>query len=340
MMTPNRKLAQNTSANPDRKTCLWTVSFCIYLLYFPISMNAHADSHTPRSEDTDIQFYNGISQRNAELRWNIASDTSGSETPNILSELTFDDLSITEIQIGMKVQFTKGKLRNTIIEGNINTGTNKGGTITDSDYDGDYRTEEYSRSESSPDDSTTLNGKLLFGYQVQWNERVFITPMAGYRYSQKHFKMQKGVQILDSRVEALNLGPFTSNLDSTYKAQWHSAVICLDIEYLIQKHRFTFGWEFILSDFYAEANWNLRNDFAHPKSFAHWAQGIGNNAQLQYQYAISPHLSLWVHHQIEGWKAQAGDDVVYFSDGTRAKTQLNEVIWKSNATGAGFSFNF
>lgn len=289
---------------------------------------------------TNISFYGSMSQRKAELRWNIASNASGSKTPNILSELTFADLFLSEVQGGVDMSFNYGLLEDFSLEASIKSGTNSDGVVTDSDYDGDNRTDEYSRSESNPDGSTTLDGKILLGYEIQWSENVFITPLVGYSYNQQKLQMKEGVQILDTRSAALSLGPFSSTLNSRYEATWNSAVLGIDTQYRGPKHQLGLRWEFFLSDYYAEANWNLRSDFAHPKSFAHWAQGNGNNIEVSYQYNITSFFSVWASYRIENWETNEGDDVVYFSDGTKAGTQLNEVVWESSTSTAGFSLNF
>ena len=298
------------------------------------------DDYTDDQDYVNISFYGGVGQRKGELRWNIASDASGNKTPNILSELTFADLSIFEIQGGVDIRFNQGMLQNFRIEGNIKSGTNSDGLVTDSDYDGDNRTEEYSRSESSPDGSTTFDGKFIIGYEMQWSEHIVITPLVGYRYNRQSLKMKDGEQILDTRPVALSLGPFSSELNSTYEAEWNSAIFGLDTQYRTRKHQLSLRLEFTLSDYYAEANWNLRSDFAHPKSFAHWARGTGNNIEFKYQYNVTPLFSLWVSYRLEDWTTNEGDDVVYFSDGEKAGTQLNEVVWESTAQSAGFSLNF
>ncbi len=317
------------------------VLLLVSLLASPSRANdLYLDDYFEDQDYVDISFYGGTGQREGELRWNIASDASGNKTPNILSELTFADLSISEIQGGVNIRFNRGMLRNIRLEGNIKKGTNSDGIVTDSDYNGDNRTNEYSRSISSADGSTTFDGKFIIGYEMQWSEHIVITPLFGYRYNRQSLKMKEGVQVLDTRPIALSLGPFSSQLNSSYEAEWNSAIFGLDTQYRSRKHQFSFRLEYTLSDYYAEANWNLRSDFAHPKSFAHWARGTGNNIEFRYQYNVSPSFSLWAAYRIEDWTTNEGDDVVYFSDGTKAGTQLNEVIWESTATSAGFSLNF
>ncbi|OUS29430.1 hypothetical protein A9Q99_10065 [Gammaproteobacteria bacterium 45_16_T64] len=288
----------------------------------------------------DISLSLGTGTREAELRWSIASDSSGRNTPNILSELTYENLTITELQGSVHLHFNQGFLKKFDINIDIKSGKNRDGLVIDSDYNGNNRTDEYSRSESNPDGSTTLDGKIVIGYPLQWNERFFVTPFVGYNYSQQYLRMRNGVQIIDTRAASLPIGPFTSELNSKYEAVWNSAIFAFDATYRGENHHLGLLWEFLITDYYAEANWNLRSDFDHPKSFAHWATGTGNNLEFKYQYFASPRFSLWVTYRIEDWKTNKGDDVVYFSDGTKAGTQLNEVVWESTATSAGFSLHF
>lgn len=307
----------------------------LVLLGAIVSFNTHATSTY-----VDVTLGLGVSEREASLRWNIASDASGSNTPNILSELTYDDLTIREIQGSANFLFHEGFLKNLHILIDFKTGTNQGGVVIDSDYHGDDRTDEYSRSESNPDDSTTIDGKLLVGYPLQWDEHVFFTPFIGYSYSRQYLRMRDGVQILDTRAASLPLGPFRSELNSKYKTDWHSLVMAIEGAYRRENHHIGLRWEFLITDYYAEANWNLRSDFAHPKSFAHWATGTGNNIELTYRYLASDVFSFWLSYRWEDWKTHEGDDVVYFSDGSKAGTQLNEVVWESTTTSAGFALSF
>jgi len=330
------------TSHTHQKAMAYIVVLLSFLLLTPHSQanDGYLDDYFDHQDYASITLYGGIGQREGKLRWNIASDTSGRRTPNILSELTFADLSISEIQGGADIRFNKGLLKDFRIEANLKSGTNSDGLVTDSDYDGDNRTEEYSRSESNPDGSTTFDGKFIIGYEMRWSDHIIITPLIGYRYNRQSLKMTEGEQILDTRTVALSLGPFSSELDSSYEAEWNSAIFGLDTQYRTQKHQLSFRLEFTLSDFYAEANWNLRSDFAHPKSFAHWASGIGNNIEFRYQYNVSSSFTLWASYRLEDWTTNEGDDVVYFSDGTKAGTQLNEVVWKSTATSAGVSLKF
>ncbi|PCJ44450.1 MAG: hypothetical protein COA99_06870 [Moraxellaceae bacterium] len=288
----------------------------------------------------DITFSAGLAQREAKLRWNIASNKAGDKTPNILSELTFTDLLFTETHGRINAKINKGFLRDFSIEASFKIGTTNQGNVIDSDYNGDNRTQEYSRSHSNPEGSTSLDGKLLLGYPIQLNDRVSMTPLIGYNYSRQKIKMQEGFQVLDTRVSSFTPHAFTSVLDSSYETQWNSAVLALDTVYQGKMHQFGLRLEFFYIDYYAEANWNLRTDFAHPKSFAHWALGVGGNIEFNYQLNITPRFALWASYRYENWQTFEGDDVVYFANGDTAGTQLNEVVWESSSAAAGLAFSF
>ena len=81
------------------------------------------------------------------LDWNIASDPSGTLTPNILSELTWSDLKI----IDLKVEFVNRGGDNSYARGYFAYGIIMEGDNQDSDYNGDNRTLEFSRSNNSSD---------------------------------------------------------------------------------------------------------------------------------------------------------------------------------------------
>ena len=67
--------------------------------------NAFTESETQRDKDSliSIELSAGVGKKTGDLQWSIASDVSGSETPNILSELTYSDLELDEF-------ITNGKL--------------------------------------------------------------------------------------------------------------------------------------------------------------------------------------------------------------------------------------
>ena len=103
------------------------------------------------------------------------------------------------------------------------------------------------------------------------------------------------------------------------------------------------GFEYHLADYYAEANWNLRNDFAHPKSFEHFnngmaGQGILGSLDLRYQFSQKWYGTLMTEFQ--KWDVDGGTDRTFLANGNTIDVKLNEVNWKSFATQFGIYYVF
>ena len=126
-----------------------------------INETVTSEAKIQKQEDSIIasKFELSAGYRVGDLDWNIAGDTAG-ENPNILSELTWSDLEIYQV-----------KLRNVTImhkilyfRGSLAYGWITGGENQDSDFNGDNRTLEYSRSNNSGDDGNVLDASLGIGY--------------------------------------------------------------------------------------------------------------------------------------------------------------------------------
>ncbi|MCG8316526.1 MAG: hypothetical protein MI976_25215 [Pseudomonadales bacterium] len=300
-----------------------------------------ADSDTSQSNSyLSFNLSAGIGFSSSELQWSIGSDLNGTETPNILSELTYADLEFDEFVSSGKIRINQGMLEGVSISGRYLKGEASDGVNQDSDYSGDNRTDEYSRSHSDAEGSGTTQFEILVGYDFSLSESWTLTPIVGYGFSEQDMLMTNGVQILDTRAVALSLGPFTGRLNSSYTAEWDSLVYGVELRWASNRHEFTAGVNAYLSDYYAEANWNLRDDFAHPVSFAHWSEGSGIRWKAHYRYQFSRYFSAWIEAHAEEYEADPGRDVVYFADGSRGATRLNGVTWESSGYALGIAFNF
>ena len=132
-----------------------------------------------------------------------------------------------------------------------------------------------------------------------------------------------------------SLGPF-GGLDSTYDAQWRGPWIGVDVT--LETAKFTnklpsislfAGWEYHWADYYAEADWNLRDDFMHPKSFEHEADGTGMVIDVGIRLHLNHRWSLSLGYETEEWSTEEGIDRVFLANGSIIETRLNEVDWHS-----------
>jgi hypothetical protein len=275
--------------------------------------------------------------RRDDLDWNIAGDTSGNN-PNVLSELTWDDLESYQVKFqGSLVIPNMIALRGVADYGWIFSGENQ-----DSDYAGNNRTYEFSRSNNSADDGDLWDVSLALGYPFRWGQSVIgtLTPLAGYSYHEQNLTMTDGCQTIPPT------GSFPG-LHSSYDTEWKGPWIGFDLNFKAKEiktvaHRFEtyFSYEYHWADYHAEADWNLRDDFRHPKSFEHDADGNGWIIRTGFNFWLQRHIALNFNFDYQNWSADDGTDKVYFTDGTTDKTRLNEVNWTSYDVGLGLSVRF
>ena len=103
---------------------------------------------------------------------------------NVLSELTWDDLESYQVKFqGSLLIPNVIALRGIADYGWIFDGDNQ-----DSDYAGDNRTYEWSRSNNSADDGDVWDVSLAIGYPLRFGGEVIgtITPLIGYSLSLIH----------------------------------------------------------------------------------------------------------------------------------------------------------
>ena len=283
-----------------------------------------------------IQLYAGLTYRIDDLNWNIAGQADGT-SPNILSELTWDNLNIYEVNVGFS-SFVK---QSVYLRGYMSYGSIVSGENQDSDYNADDRQDEFSRSNNSADDGNTIDVSLGAGLMLPIIKDVItIMPLVGLSYHGQNLTISDGYQTIPAT------GAFPG-LDSTYEAEWRGPWVGLEMQMDLET-----GWRFMprivpfagleyhWATFDAKADWNLREDFDHPLSFEQEAQGNGVLIMLGIGAFLSDNWSLEFGYTQQEWTAEDGTDRVFFSDGTFAETRLNEVSWTSQAMGLAICYQF
>ena len=271
-----------------------------------------------------------------DLDWNIAGDINGNN-PNIISELTWKDLESFQLKMAGKTTFQQLlMLRGSLAYSWIFDGENQ-----DSDYLGNDRTLEFSRSNNNSDEGNMLDASFGIGWQFTFGRSDFVmAPVIGYSYHEQNLTMTDGYQTIPPS------GPF-SGLDSTYETEWKGPWIGLDFtlrtdeKSKIMPEIETFiSIEYHWADYYAEADWNLRTDFAHPKSFEHEADGQGFILNTGLKFIFNYNWLLNVNLDYQNWSTDPGIIRFFNADGTTPKQRLNEVNWTSCAIMAGIEYHF
>ena len=265
------------------------------------------------------------------LRWNIAGDIYGTG-PNILSELTWKDLQIYQIKAAGTVIVNNLSLKTSLYFGFILKGNNQ-----DSDYVLDNRTLEFSRSNNSSDGDFVLDASLGAGYRfLLATGSVSITPLFGVSFHKQNLRMTNGFQTLS--LIGQPLGPFTG-LNSTYQTRWLGPWTGIDLTFKsTERLTISAGFSFHLAGYYAEADWNLRTNFAHPKSYEHIATGLGFIIFTGLDFSLTGNWSIGIDLNYQRLATWGGLDRTFLADGTTAVTRLNQVNWSSFAVMAGVQY--
>lgn len=290
--------------------------------------------------------------RRDELDWSIAGNlfdyTQHRDVAvNVLSELTWRDLDIYQVGLSHETLFADHFfLRLAISQGTIYDGENQ-----DSDYKGNNRTEEWSRSNNSADEGKVRDMSVATGYRFNlYKKRISLTPLLGYSYHEQNLVMTDGFQTVsepdtDLRLNPPDVGAFV-DLDSSYDARWRGPWLGVDTSYALVLPRpflimtFGLGLEYHWVDYSASADWNLRSDLAHPESFEHEAAGTGFVVAAKWRCQFSFNLGLNLRFNYQDWSTNAGTDRVYLSNGLSDETRLNEVNWTSQSLLVGVDYTF
>lgn len=332
---------------------------CVFVLPPGTLQAASPASAVPRQGSQDIgkdgvqsRLMVETGYRRDELDWSIAGRlfdyTQHQDVAvNVLSELTWRDLDIHQVTLSNETLFAEHYFfRFAFSQGTIYDGENQ-----DSDYKGDNRTEEWSRSNNSADEGDVRDMSVATGYRFSLLKRkVSFTPLLGYSYHEQNLTMTDGYQTVsepdpDLRLNPPEVGPF-SNLYSAYEARWRGPWLGIDACYDIKIRRpslamtFGLGMEYHWVDYSASADWNLRSDLAHPESFEHEAAGTGFVMAAKWRCQFPFNLGLNLRFSYQDWSTNAGTDRVYLSNGQMDETRLNEVNWTSQAVLIGVDYTF
>lgn len=138
-----------------------------------------------------------VGYRQDDLNWNIAGDTSGNN-PNILSELTWSDLDIPIVKLSGNAVLWE----HLVIDGMYDHGKIIDGDNQDSDYLGDNRTSEFSRSNNGVDQDDVWDVSAAMGYRMYYGadwgnfgvDDLWITALGGYSYHEQNLFIIDGTR--------------------------------------------------------------------------------------------------------------------------------------------------
>lgn len=322
---------------------------CVFLIVLlpVLGQTASAlESFDVSSFSTDLS----IGYRSDELKWSVAGNRAGSN-PNILSELSWEDVKSLELSAQNKLVFDRVPYleRQSQLLVDLSIGKILSGDVRDSDYAADNRSNEWSRSDNQADEGFlfALSGSWGPCFEIEPVRGLTITPLVGYAFDMQALSMTDGEQVVSEPSlkparfsDPPSVGPIPQ-LDSDYTAYWYGPWIGGRADFQLgDKLDLSLNLQYHIVEFFAQADWNLRSEFEHPVSFEHEADGRGIVCNLKAGYQFSPVLSLLVNLNIQEWSTDAGSDRTYLADGTVSTSKLNEVEWSSFALTSGIRYLF
>ncbi|WP_442497260.1 hypothetical protein [Methylobacter sp. sgz302048] len=298
-----------------------------------VAENYPEPEHYDDSPEFQFDYYIEGGYRQDDLDYTIAAP-SGS--PDVLSELQWKDVESAMFETGIDVTYAD----HWHAEGKFAYGQVVDGHNQDSDYKQDNRQGEFSRSYSASDDGATIEVSGGLGYHLdiggkRFAPRLRLTPKVGYAFHTQQFNDTNGIQVIPA------LGHF-GGLDSTYEATFFGPWGGLGTQlFLTDRLSLQGSVEYHWVDFEGTGNWNLREDFQHPKSFTDEAEGDGIVASAGGRYRINPAWTVSLSADYQKWKANnKGISKTYFSDGSTGETRFNGVNWDSYGFNLGMAYRF
>lgn len=256
--------------------------------------------------------------RRDSLKWSIAGPKG---VPDVLSELTWKDIKSTQVMASAKM-ITCDNIYLSISGdyGKIYHGVNH-----DSDFLGNDRTLEFSKTEAKADRGYVADASAGIGYFFGFvGGRVILIPTVGYSINEQHFKQRDLFVELDL-ISGFS-GPL-SGLNSSYKTRWYGPWGGLEFAFRMTRQLTLFGsGEYHIARFRARGDWNLRTDFI--RDFKQHGDAYGQIYTLGISYSCSRRWSASVVANLIRFRTCHGEDRTFFADGS-IETHLNPVRWHS-----------
>lgn len=283
--------------------------------------------------------------RTDKLNWSIA-DQYGGQTVNVLSELSWKDVRSVQLAArGWLLADIVPKVEQPLkIQIDLAGGQIRSGRFSDRDYAGNNRTQLFSEARGQSDHGYTADLSFGLGLPFQLG-RTTLTPSFGYSLHMLDFRLTDGVQVVNPAVDNVKdlqgENGSLDGLDSRYKAYWYGPWIGVELSSMVAEQvQLVLDVEYHWADYFAEANWNLRSDFAHPVSFEHTASGRGLVTAARIVYQLNQAWSLNLNGKAQRWATSHGTDRLFLADGRIGKTRLNRVEWKAYTISGGVQYRF
>jgi len=294
-----------------------------------------------------------VGHGSGQLDWNIGSESTDTTSPNILSELKFDNIRSTQVGLNVTLSFAVPvESFRIILEGGFNRGSVENGQAIDSDFSEDNRNGLFSKSKSY------VSGKGLREYDVGIGLQYTFYPnqlipfaqtlslIYGGQRQEQILNLQQGQQLVaepdffasSTSIDSLNQR--LEDLDSDYSSQWSSQWLAANYQISILAWTLSARYQYFLGVYRGEGRWNLREDFQQPKSFVHEADSSGQEIKLGLAYRFSAQVQAQLNWMSGSWQTEDGISKTYFIDNTVQLIRFNGANRRTSVLRLGVTYLF
>lgn len=249
----------------------------------------------PSPSDFSTKFDVGQGYRRDHLKWGISGPHG---KPNTLSDLDYKHVNIYLTTL-------KAQLHNDIYVAQLDGGYGRvlHGTVRDSDFFGNNKTHEFSRSVNKITGDYTIDLMAKIGRIWHPVQDTSLTTCVGYGTFWQKFRMKDGRQKIPVKAHI-------HHLNSTYKARWSAP--CLDAELssrLTPSVRGTLGYTFFFPLRYeGRGDWNLRH--LRFKQTNDEEKSFGQRGTVGLQWAITDRCEIGLGASLWKFTSKGGHDKI------------------------------
>lgn len=308
------------------------LKICLFLFLFFTAFSVRSQPgalHPERSagyknNNVEIEAYGDY--RSEDFHWAIAGNSMG-QNPNVLSEVKWKDIKGAGMGLDIRLNiwspiFLKGNYHRTFI---------KAGTVTDTDYSKDNRTDPSYQADLNANEGFIYTYTLAAGYIFIISPAFLISPYAGYVKNAQQLHLKNFSEETDPAVKKLN---------SIYRANWSGPIIGVEASIVLTNQLSVKGAiDYQQMKYKAAADWNLIDAFAHPVSFKHRANGYGTQGLIQINYCFTPVISVFIRGNYYDARTGKGTDNLFLADGRQLQSQFNEAVRKGAGLGIGMNLS-
>jgi hypothetical protein len=256
-----------------------------------------------------LQLSLSTGNQQEDFHWSIAGNLNG-QNPNVLSELKWKNISGQAYSASLKWNIW----RRFSLYADYNRVTVHSGLVNDMDYNGDNRTDPIYTGNFSDNKGYTSSWSAGAGYTI-FNNKIFsLIPYAGYSTNSQYLYL----------VDLTGQFP---TLNSSYQASWKGAFVKVTSSVKIwHALKLAAAVTYDQASYKGQGDWNLIEQFQHPLSYRHVADGYGIDANARLVYSITNHIAVNIGYSYYNWETGTGTDIVYLSTGEVDNSRLNGVF--------------